>query len=153
MDAHLDPLNHRQRRHVSAGPPRGGGAAREIQHLSVFFFNSKKVETGHYLHWLSHAAPKLNCREIEDASTRPLERAHRPLSPSHTRALTSNIRSHFDSSFRARSNCLSLTSTRTFGPSNFLHPPAQSCTAPPCGWRPVAQPSPQIWTVWVSRIK
>lgn len=55
--------------------------------------------------------------------------------------------------FRAHSNCLSLTSTRTFRPSNFLHPPAQFCTAPPCGRRPVAQPFPQIWTIWVSRIK
>lgn len=79
--------------------PRGGAVTGEIQHSSFFFFNSKKVETGHYLHWLSHAAPKLNCREIEDASTRPLERAHCPLSLSYTRALTSNIRSHFDSSF------------------------------------------------------
>lgn len=127
------------------------GAARDP---TFEFFNSKKVEIGHYLHWLSHAAEKLNCREIEDASTHSLERVYCPLSLSYTRALTSNICFHFSSSFRAHSNCLSLTSTRTFRPqTSFIHRP----TAPPCGWRPVAQPFPQIVQIcgngWVSRIK
>lgn len=104
------------------------GAARDP---TFEFFNSKKVEIGHYLHWLSHAAEKLNCREIEDASTHSLERVYCPLSLSYTRALTSNICFHFSSSFRAHSNCLSLTSTRTFRPqTSFIHRPSVLHSSP-----------------------
>lgn len=91
------------------------------------FFSSKKVEIGHYLHWLSRAAQKLNGRDRRCVATPSRACLLSPLTLIHACAHVKHLLPFFFK-FQSPQQLLESNINQNILAPNFLHPPAR-CSA------------------------